>query len=386
MALSKLYNTGIGDDPMFPRLDAKLIAEIARIAAADRAKFQLATANGRLGAIVLSGTPDDGRPVQPVRIPIDTTATGASFLVTAAAFNNYGLANLKGGLSVGELEVVYADGKRAELPLIAFRNLNDWNSYLGGNACRAVLRGNDRNGALFSFYAIDWRNPRPQSAIKEIVFASNGKSLLAPALLALSLSDAGAVPAGAPGAPEFAVATERRPAKTAIIADFSRGMPKSWSRLANGVPGYRAKIVDDPERGKVLEIDIPGTAKPLSRAGIDLPLNDPCDFKNIAFDIRVSDFDSVFRADFYVMNRQATNVMGILGYAPFLGDNWQTECLARERFVPKEGGGIDPAKANRIRIGFFLHGGIRPTKIRIAKVYFSDRMLPGRCNKLIPGK
>ena len=110
------------------------------------------------------------------------------------------------------------------------------------------------------------------------------------------------------------------------------------------------------------------------------------EFKNLAFDIRVSDFSSVVRADCYVMNRSATNVLGVLGYTPYLGPEWQTVCIPRERFLPKEGGGIDPAKADRIRIGFFLHKGIKPTTIRISGIDFVDRTLPGRNNSNRPGK
>ena len=379
-------NTMLGADPMFPIMDAKLLDTVKQIAAADRAKFALATAGEHLGAIVLSGTPGDGRQKSPVKIPIGVKASGASFLMTASSFNTYGMGNGVQSLPVGELAIVYDDGKSAKVPLVCFRNLNDWNSYIGGNACRPVLRGNDCNKALFSFYAIDWRNPRPDSTIREIVFSSNGKSLIAPVLLAMSLSDAAQTPAGAPGAPQLADDSDRSKAKCTVITDFSQGLPEGWRKLVSGVPRYQARIVNDPERGKVLEINIPSTTQVPARAGIDLPLENPCDFKNIAFDIKVSSYDLIARPDFYVMNRQATNVLAVLGYTTFLGNNWQTVCIPRERFVPKEGGGIDPAKANCIRIGFFLNLGNKPTRIRIAKVYFCDRMLPGRSNNLTPGK
>ena len=371
---------------MFPKLDDELVAEIQKIAAADPACFELAVEDGRIAAIVLSGTPVDGRTAKPVTIPINTTASGASFLVTASAFNNFGSVDKQRGFPVGGLKIVYADGKSSDLPLVFQRNINDWNTYLGGNACRAVLRGNDRDGALFGFYAIDWRNPRPEQPIKEIVFSTKGDTQIAPALLAVSLSDSANAPAGVPGKTTQQTVFVHQAPHFVPIADFTKGIPKGWSKVLTGTPKCRIHTVVDPERGKVLEIRIPSTTKHLARVVVDLPLDNPQDFKNIVFDIKVSDSSSVFRYDFYVMNRQATQVLGALGYTRAIGDKWQTVCIPRERFLPKEGGGIDPTKANRIRIGFFLKNNIKPTVIRIDGINFSDHMLPVRVNRTDPAK
>ena len=386
VALSGVCNAGIGDDPMFPRLDAELVAKIKKIAARDRAGFELAVDDGKLAAVVLSGTPVDGRATEAVHIPVDATASGASFLVTASMFNNFGQVDRQHGFPVGELRIVYADGKIAKQPLVFQRNINDWNTYMGGNACRAVLRGNDLDGALFGFNAIDWRNPRPEQPIKEIVFSSKGDTQIAPALLAVSLSDAGNAPAGAPGKPRLQSADLRKKTNLVTIADFKDGMPKGWSRVLSNTPNCKIHTVVDPERGKVLEIKIPTTTKHLARVAIDLPLDNPREFKNIVFDIQVSDTSSVFRYDFYVMNRQATNVLGALGYTPAVGAKWQTMCIPRECFLAKEGGGIDADKADRIRIGFFLRNAIKPTVIRIGRISFGDHMLPGRVNRTDPVK
>ena len=370
----------------FPKLDAELIAKIRKIAAADPAGFELAVDDGRLAAVVLSGTPVDGRTAEPVTIPINTTASGASFLVTASAFNNFGQVDKQRGFPVGEIKIVYADGKTAKLPLVFQRNINDWNTYLGGNACRAVLRGNDRDGSLFGFNAIDWRNPRPGQPIKEIVFSTKGNTQIAPALLAVSLSDSAKAPTGAPGETRRQTVFNHQAPHLVPIADFAKGMPKTWSCVKTAVPKCKIRTVNDPERGKVLEIRIPATTKHLARVVVDLPLNNPQDFKNIIFDLKISEPASIFRSDFYVMNRKATQVLGALGYATVAGDKWQTVCIPRERFLPKEGGGIDPTKANRIRIGFFLKNGIKPTVIRIGEISFSDNVLPGRVNRTDPAK
>ena len=384
--LSGACNFRIGEDLMFPRLDAKLLAEVKAVAAADRAGFELVDADGKLGAVVLSGTKDDGLAAEPVTIPVGAKASGASFLVTASVFNTCGFVNVNQGIPVGDIRIVYADGKKTDVPLVVFRNINDWNSYLGGNNCRPVVRGNDRDGALFSFYAIDWRNPRPDVEIKEMVFSSKGNTMIAPALLALSLSDAAGEISGVPGVPQIRSDVKRGMVERIPIVDFKKGLPKGWSRLSSGVKGYKTRIVKDEKYGKVLEISFTGTTKQLARVVVDLPIGNPQEFKNIAFAIKVSDFSSIVRADCYVMNRSATNVLGVLGYTSYLGPEWQIVCIPRERFVPKEGGGIDPAKADRLRIGFFLNRGARPTTIRIAGIDFADRTLPGRNNLTDPVK
>jgi hypothetical protein len=380
VAVSGVCNFKIGDSPMFPRMDAALLAEVKRIAAADRAKFELVDAGGKLGAVVLSGTKDDALASEPVAIPVGAKAAGASFLVTASVFNTCGFENVNQGIPVGNIRIVYADGKEKDVPLVVFRNINDWNSFLGGNNCRPVVRGNDCDGALFSFYAIDWRNPRPGTEIKEIAFSSKGDTMISPALLALSLSDAEGCPVGVPGVPPRRSGIKRGAPQRIPIVDFREGWPKGLSRMSNGVKGYKTRIVKDEIHGKVLELSFTTTTKQLARVVVDLPINNPREFKNIAFDIKVSDFSSIVRADCYVMNRQATNVLAVLGYASYLGPEWQKVCIPRDRFLPKEGGGIDPAQANCLRIGFFLNRGAKPTAIRIGGIDFADRTLPGRNN------
>ena len=386
VAINGVCNTRIGDDPAFPHLDGATVDRVKAIAVADPARFQLAVADGKLLAVCLSGTPDDGRPAKPVTIRVGTTASGASFLVTASAFNSFGVADKRIAPQIGNLKIVYNDGKSVNQPLLLNRNINDWNTYLGGNACRAVLRGNDRDGAVFGFYAIDWRNPRPKQSIKEIVFSTNQAATVAPALLAVSLSDSDAAPIGESVALEAAGQIRRPAPKLVTIADFKNGLPKGASKLFAGVTNGKIRAVNDLKRGKVLEIAIPATTRRNSRAGIDLPLNNPREFKNIVFDLYVSDSASITRPDCYVMNRKATNVLGALGYTRELRNGWQTICIPRTCFIPKEGGGIDPTKADCIRVAFFLKDGIKPTTIRIGRISFCDRTLPGRALDKSPAK
>ena len=91
--LAGVFNRRIGNDPQFPRFDAKLAAAVKRAAAADRAKFDVAAEQGGVKAAVLSGTPGDAYGATSVKIPVGTRATGASFLLAASLFNNFVLKN-----------------------------------------------------------------------------------------------------------------------------------------------------------------------------------------------------------------------------------------------------------------------------------------------------
>lgn len=385
LPLARAFNRALDDTRLFPAFDAATLRKIERIAASDKAKFKLETANGKALAIVLSGTPDDGFAVNPVKIPVETKATGASFLVTAAIFNTFGIVNDGHSIPVGEIKIVYADGRSAVTPLNLRQNLNDWNSYFGGNACRAVVRGNDRNGALFSLYAIDWFNPRPDVEIKEFVISSKPDSGIAPVIFAISLSDAEKAPV-ANTAAELP-ATGRRPnPKYETVVDFADGLPNNSRLYGDKMRGFRFAFVRDPKRGKVLELRIPAGAPVFSRAIVDLPIKNPREFGSVVFEIQVSDSKLLYRPDFYVMDRKASKVLGALGYFKEMDDQWHVVCIPRRNIIPKEGGGIDPRKAETMRFGFFVQDTKKPLNIRIGRIRFCDRVIPCRANVTTPAK
>ena len=235
----------------------------------------------------------------PVTIPVKTTASGASFLMTAAMFNNFVFSRNQSTIArttdIGKLEVIYADGETATIPITRRLNINDWNTYLGGALCRAVVRGNDRNGSLFSLYAIDWRNPHPDKEIKEIVFSSKGDTGISPVLFAISLSDAAKTPAGVAGTPPTSFPKPERPAaKKTVALDFS-GTTHKIAISEFGMKGLSCGTVSDSRRGNVLEIRIPRTRKFLSRAVIDIwsPKAPPTDFESVVFDIKTSGWNGI---------------------------------------------------------------------------------------------
>ena len=379
LPLDGSFNQALNDTRMFPDFDAETLEQIKAIAAADPAKFEFRTDNGAPLAVVLSGCPEDGLPTGPVTIPVNTKASGASFLVTAAAFNNVGITDDGNWFPIGGVEVVYANGKRNTFPLDFRRNINDWNSFVGGNTCRAVVRGNDRNGALFSLYAIDWRNPHPEREIKEIVLTSKGDTMISPVLFSCSLSDAEKTPFAGEVRPFPARKTLPAPRKSAAVS-FRNGIPAESRCAADWVgSGFEYRVVRDAKLGKVLEFRIQD-APVFSRALADLTIKEPRDFGSIVFALKVSDWRAIYRPDLFVMNRNASKVLGAPGYFTELDGEWHTICIPRSRIVPKEGGGIDPKAAEVIRLGFFLQQVRRPLIIRMGDVYFCDRVLPCRIN------
>ena len=392
VAISGVFDRALGSDPQFPIFDAKLADEVKRIAADDPAKFDVVVRDGKVLAAVLSGNPDDGYRSAPVTIPVGTTATGASFLVAASIFNSFALPNAASKIEIATIKIVYAEGKPVTVPLTLRHNLNDWSSLIGGNNSRAVLRGNDAKGSLFSFYAVDWRNPRPKAAIKEFVIAPKAnRADAAAAIFAVSLSDAGKSPKGAAGAAKVELAVPERPQPKRIpLVGFDGGLPRNTGIHGSYIPGFRHRMVDVPGHGKVIEFTVPATTRKFARCLVDLPIPKvPNDFKYLLFDVQVSDYTGVHRADVYFMNSRGKDpirALGALGYAPALDGDWHTVCIPRERFIEKEHGGLTPEEAKFLRIGFFLKYPVKPLVIRVGGVSLGDRPPVGRVNFKTPVK
>ena len=390
--ISGIFDQALGEDPQFPRFNEKIAAEVKHLAAADRAKFDVAVRGDKVLAAVLSGGPEDGYRTTSVTIPVGTTATGASFLVAASICNSFALPNPASRVDIGTIKIVYAEGKPMTVPLTLRNNLNDWNSYIGGNNCRVVLRGNDVCGTLFSLYAVDWRNLRPKNVIKEIVVTSKpGSSVSAIALFAVSLSTPSKAPVGAPApAPEKFAAPQRPLPKLTPVVGFESGIPPHAAVCGSFIPGFRHAVSEIPGHGNVLEFFVPATERFRARCHVDLPIGKvPDNFKYLIFDVQVSDFNSIHRADVYFMDScisGSQRALGALGYSPALDDGWHKACIPRERFTEKEHGGVTPSEAKFLRIGFFLKYPIRPLTIRIGGVYLSDQSVIGRLNFKLPVK
>ena len=316
-------------------------------------------------------------------------SSGASFLMASAIFNTFAVADVKLQLKVGELKIVYEQGKAETVPLMLRKNINDWNTFVGGNLCRAVLRGNDAAGALFSLYSVEWKNPRPKSVIKNIVFSGNNKSGVATALFALSLADAEAAPKGAPAAaPKLSAAVKRKPAKLRPLFDLSGGFPAGTKKSGMATKGFRAQVVDDPQQGKMIEIKVDGTTDQPARCCVDLPVKGLKEFKYLVFKLKVSDFSAIMRPDVYWMVQKSNGefrALAALKFASALESGvWQTVCLPRSRFNEKEHGGVELPEARLMRLSFFLRSPVKPFTIRIGGFAFTDEPVGGRVNLNLP--
>ena len=381
-------NRKFAGDSVFPQFDKEIVAEMRRVAAADSAAFNLMDKDGAPLAVVLSGTKYDDFAKGPVTIPVGVKATGISFLMTAAVFNKFVLQTsvyrLK-RMDIGTLRIVFMDGKHEDIPLTFLRNINDWNTYIAGNACRVVMRGNDCNGALFSLYAIDWRNPRPEEEIREIVMSSKGDKYISPVLFAASLSDAEKPPVGANWTMNIATTTRRAEIRRETAISFKDGVPKGTNAKGIGVKDFAIKVDGDAERGNVLEISMPACQQYLARPLVDMPLKNPRDFESVLFDIRLSDPKAFFKPDFYVMDYSAAHALSATSYFLETDDQWHTVCIPRERFA-KDGGGIDPTKADVMSIRFFMHRWPTPVSVHVDDIYYCDSVLPCRINSTRPVK
>ena len=388
LPLDGALNRAFAADPVFPNFDAATVAETKRIAAADPAHFVLKEKDGNLLAVVLSGGKYDGFAKGSVTIPVNTKASGASFLMTGAVFNKFMLPTSVyqiDRIRIGEIRIVYADGKADKIPLVYLRNLNDWNTFLGGNACRAVVRGNDRDNALFSLYAIDWRNQHPDKEIKEIVLSAKEDTGISPVLFACSLSDAAQMPAGAAGKPNIAPPAQRPEVKRVSAVSFKNGVPQGTRTGDEGCRVLKCRAVNDPDRGRVLELSMRGCREFLARPFADLPLKSPRDFESVIFDLKIEPYRAVFRPDFYIMDKRAARCISTTGFFIHGDDRWHTVCLPRSRFG-KSGGGIEPDQAEFMSIRFFMQQWPKPVSIRVGDISYGDGVLPSRINNTAPAK
>lgn len=384
--LAGVFNRKIGADPQFPRLDEKLASEIRRLAAADRAKFDVTVRNDGIMAAVLSGTQEDGYGTMPLTIPVGARFSGAAFLMAASIFNTFAVPD--GKIKIGEIRIVYDEGKPAIVPLTLRYDLNDWNTFIGGNRSRAVLRGNDAEGSLFSLYSVEWSNPRPGSVIKRIDVFSDKSSGIATALFALSLAGADAAPVGVPAAVSEKSAPVRPEAALRPFIDLSRGFPAGTRKSTMATKGFRSRVVDDPRQGKMIEIEVDETTDQPARCCIDLRVEGLKEFRYLTFRLKVSDGDAIARPDIYWMVQKPDGTfraLAALNYAPALNSGmWHTVCLPRSRFNEKEHGGVEISEAKFMRISFFLRSPIKPLTIRVGGFAFADDPVCGRINLKMP--
>ena len=369
----------------FPNFNAKVLAELKRDAAGDPAKFRVETEGESCKAVVLSGAEGDHFPVAAVPIPVGSTAEGFSFLVAAAPYNSFRLPAAAGSMAeVAVLTVRYADGRETAVPLRYRYDIHEWNSFYGGWNARSVLRVNDASGALLTLTSLDWRNPRPEVPVKEIVFASRRFRDIAPMLLAASAYGA------SPKAAAKAAAELKEPAASVTdfsaaggfepLTDFRQGR-RGRERIIftqgafDGKPVVR--FVDEPGRGKVCETVLPPLKPGMAggRVVVDVPIAPDAKFETFTMDVFCDHPEFIRRADVYIMGKPGSD--HFMNYDRGYAVGWNEVRLPRSSITGKENGGAKPGTWRWIRIGFFVSNWA-PLTFRFDNIGLFRRPMPGR--------
>ena len=370
----------------FPRFTAKVLAELKRDVAADPAKFRLETEGEFCKAAVLSGAADDGFPAAVPPIPVGSTAEGFSFLLAAAPYNSFQLPVTPAGMGeVAVFRVRYEDGREIAVPLHYRYDLSEWNSFYGGWNARSVVRFNDAAGALVTLTALDWRNPRPEVPVKEILFSTRRFRGVAPMLLAASAYGASPKPAAKPAA-DLKEPVESA-AKFEPLTAFrlgKRGGEMIDFPIAGAFDGEPAvRFVDEPGRGKVLEAVIPPlkSGEVIGRLTVDVPIAPDAKFETFVMDAYCDHPEFIRRADIYIMGKPGCN--HCMDYDRGYARGWNEVRMPRSAISGKEDGGAAPGTWRYIRIGFFV-SNTEPMTFRLDNIGLSRQKMPGRFEIKVP--
>ena len=204
-----------------------------------------------------------------------------------------------------KLLIEYADGEKLCRELGYRKEITDWNRPFGGFGMRFAVRGLDADDNYYSFGIYDFKNPRPDQAIKNISFITLKLDGISPALLAVSARGVDK-PFKTPKKPfDPAVLAKRSGVKDSkvlftphIVADFEHGMGKVEVSAPKTVKAaMKVEIVDDPtspSKNKVLKITVPpgkyfGRERDegLLRISVDMPYKATKKTKSFCFDHKV---------------------------------------------------------------------------------------------------
>jgi hypothetical protein len=136
-----------------------------------------------------ANSPKDGPPDRAWQIGIGEKAKYLCFLQTTSRPRAVALsaeARYKAEpQKVGWYEITYEDGSKEQVDLVYGKNITDWNTRLGASDVDVVWRGKTRAGALIQVCAYEWKNPKPDVAIRAVDFAST-RSEVSPVLIAVT--------------------------------------------------------------------------------------------------------------------------------------------------------------------------------------------------------
>ena len=405
LPLDQAFNARLGRDRRFPQTDAALVAKMASEAELAAEKFHLAAAeDGGYFAVVLDA---DVPEQQSVTIPVNATAPWLAFVTTAGRTPS----RPRGRPVVTTLTVNYEDGATARIPLAYNQNLAFWNHDGGAYGARMFLRFNDRQGALVTLFAQNWRNPHPEKPIRSIVIAAAAQKDVPVALLAISVGDC-AEPLPRPddaalarrlagwSAPAAAQTITQASPNSVVISDFSGNkIHRATIRLSatpsdgkigkpmlrpgddaarscfNGPLGCAiVNAPDSPAGGKVLKLSIPALkseyATTRCRLVVDLSFDrtKAGDIKTVFFDFKVSHPGYHEWPAIYLMSRIPVGNASYMGFLEGRRDRQWHHLALPFKVFKQDKRPLDLAKASVVRLSFFLRELAEPSEICIGPV------------------
>ena len=400
LPLDRAFNTKLGRDRRFPMSTPKIVGKMKREAARTTEKFHIAAADDAYFAAVVGGS----EALDSVTIPVDSSFEWLG--IAAVAGSSVG--EPSGRPVVATLTVRYADGSEENIPLAYRKELPLWNYDGGGYGVRRFSTFNDRRGALVNLYAKDWRNPHPDKAVREIVLSAPKKSVVPVALLALSLGGGGSA-----AAPDDKAAARRltkwsdpaafRPVSadtpgSVVLSNYEGGKLRNARVSLSGNPNDKKmagavlsgksrpescfvgkltyRIVEDPgcPSGKALKLSIPALKPEYSHLRCRLIVDMRFDRKQAGeintffFDFKTTHPWFVEWPAVYLMNSKP------FGAAAYMGDmegrrdrNWHHVAVPY-RLFKQDKRPLDLARADTIRLSFFMRELTEPSEIYIGTV------------------
>jgi len=400
LPLDGAFNTKLGRDRRFPVSDRKVVDQMKREAALTAEKFHIASADGGYFAAVVGG---DGAPKR-ATVKVDS------------AFEWLGIAAVAGSCAdeppgrpvAATLTVRYEDRSEEKIILAYRKELPFWNYDGGGYGVRRFSSFNDRRGALVNLYAMNWRNPHPGKVVREIVFSAPERSVVPAALLALSVGGAETVAAPEDAAvarrlrtwsePEaFRTVTIDTPGSVAL-SNYAGGKLRSARVSLSGNPDDKKmagsvlagksrhescfvgkldyRIVNDPKcpGGTALRISIPALKPEYShlrcRLIVDMRFDRARagDIKTFFFDFKLTHPWFVEWPAVYLMNSKPFGAAAYMGYTEGRRDrNWH-HLAVPYRLFKQDKKPLDLARADTVRLSFFMRELTEPSEISIGVV------------------
>ncbi len=141
------------------------------------------------GVLQLGSTELQDKPAKITGIKVGKKATNLHFLHATAYF-------LEEEVPIGSYTVRYADGASETIPIVNSKDVTDWWKYpfskaptSGKVAWEGTNQGAKEFDATLWLFVTTWKNPRPNTAVTSIDFASTMETRCAPFCVAITAED-----------------------------------------------------------------------------------------------------------------------------------------------------------------------------------------------------